>query len=93
MNRSWFRLPFGGSGNTSSSSHLGHDAGHDGIAASLHDEEDETDLAHDSGEVIPASRPRLLGSTGNRRSKTSNGSNSGKRNGVSIKQSISRPCQ
>lgn len=85
MNRSWFRLPFGGGGGNNS--HAEDDGGIDGIL----EEEDQVD---DSGELLPSSS-RLHHRNNNnngRRSKASN-SSGGIRRTSGLKQSISRPCQ
>jgi len=83
MNRSWFRLPFGGGGNTSSHQQQ-----------QQQDDEDDVEHSHDSGDMLPAlssSRQRQHQSQHQRRSRTSNSSGGGRRD--YIKQSISGPCE
>lgn len=58
MNRSWFRLPFGG-GNTSQQQQQ---------------EEDEVELSHDSGELLPALSSSRQQRHNQRRARTSNSS-------------------
>jgi hypothetical protein len=79
MNRSWFRLPFGGGSNNNSSHQQDDDDG--GI---------DSAAIHDSGELLPggsrADRGSNSGSNG-RRSRTSSNYER-----TAFKQTISRPC-